>query len=313
VARRILPLLLVACGGDPAGAIDARPPSVDADLGVDIAAIPAGCTTERSTEDRPDDHRFDQIRAVYVTTADGPDFGHDTSGKICNSIRAIATWFHAQSGAYLRFDTAGGDLDIGFARLARTDAEMAGTDPSNSSVASGHAFVRDRIELGLGQLAPNKMYAVFYEGTSFYACGAGPWPPVIPGRVGAIYLRATPTGVAIPCGDAIPWGLPDLTPHYVDYAILHEIVHGLGLAPQGSPNEHTTGHDFDLASAAPHRDLRYAPRPNMPDAGWATEDPAGLALDLGNDDYFNAPTPFDLATSSLIAPLSPFAHRPARW
>ncbi|MBX3158108.1 MAG: hypothetical protein KF773_19220 [Deltaproteobacteria bacterium] len=305
--------LVFACGGDPPGEVDARPIGPDADLGTDIAAVPEGCTTERATEDRPDDHRYDQIRVLYVTSADGPDLGHDTSGKICNSIRAVATWFHEQSGAYLRFDTAGGLVDIGFLRLARTDAEMAGSDPSNTSVATGHAFVRERIEQGLGLLAPNKMYAVFYEGTSVYACGGGPWPPLLVGRVGAIYLQATPTGVATPCGDVYPWGQGDLVPHYVDYAVLHELVHGLGLAPATAPHQHTTGHVYDAAAPQPNRDLMYSERPGMPDPPWGTELPGGLILDIGDDDYFNAPTPFDLASSSIIAPLSPFAHRPPGW
>jgi hypothetical protein len=312
VRRPLLFTLLVACG-DPTVEPDARPLAPDGDLGTDIAAVPAGCTTERATADRPDDHRYDQIHVIYATASDGPDFGHDTSGKICNSIRAVATWFHAQSGAYLRFDTAAGLVDIGFVRLAKSDAEMRGTDPANLSIDTGHAFVRERIERELGLLAPNKMYAVFYEGTSVYACGGGPWPPEVPGRVGAVYLRATPTGTAVPCGDSYPWGSDDLVPNYVDYAVLHELVHGLGLAPAGAPHQHNSGHVFDLGAPSPSRDLMYAERPGMPDPPWSTDDPSGLVLDIGADDYFNAPTPFDLASSSILAPLSPFAHRPVGW
>jgi hypothetical protein len=308
--RRLL-VILAACGTDPVDLPDA--PIGDPDLGVDIAAIPAGCTTERATIDRPDDHRYDQIRVLYVTSSDGADNQLDTSGQICNSIRGIATWFHAQTGSYLRFDTAGGLVDIGFVRLAPSDAMMRGTDPGNQTIDDGIAFVRERIERELQPLAFNKLYAVYYEGTSSYACGGGAWPPVVAGRLGAMYLRAIPAGQSVPCGDSYPWGQDSLVPSYVDYGILHELVHSLGIVPDSAPNEHSSGHVFDLGASTPQRDLMYSPRPGMPDAPWGVLDPAGLVLDVGSDDYYAAPTPLDLATSSLVAPLSPIAHRPPGW
>lgn len=301
--RVVFPILLAACASEPAIG--------DGD-DVEQGAIPASCTTTRSTDDRPDDTAFDQIRALYVTTSDGPDFAHDTDGAICNSLRAAATWFHDQTGQYLRFDTIGGELDIGFVRLPVTDEVMHGSDPGNHSIDLGHAFVRDRIEREL-ETQPNKLYAVFYEGTSSYACGAGAYPPLIPGRVGAMYLRAVPTGQSVPCGDSYPWGQPDLVPGYVDYAILHELVHSLGLVPPASPNEHTTGHVFDVGQAEPARDLMYSPRLGMPDPFWDVLNPEGLLIDLGNDDYYGTGTADDLATSSLLAPLPEGAHRPATW
>jgi hypothetical protein len=306
--RRFL-LLLAACGSD-------EPPAPDApldDLGVDIAAIPEGCVPGRSPNDRPDDHRYDQIRPIYVTSSDGPDFAHDTDGRICNSMRAMATWFHAQSGKYLRFDTQDGLIDIGFLKLDLTDATMAGNDPGNASIDTGHAFVRERLERELAPLRGNKLYAVYYEGSSFYACGGGAYPPLIIGRVGAMYLRAIPTGQTVPCGDSYPWGTPDLVPSYVDYGILHELIHSLGLVPDTSPNEHTVGHVYDVASATPNRDLMYSPRAGMPDQPWAIGDPSGLELDLNNDDYFEAPVANELSTSSLLAPLAVPAHRPVGW
>jgi hypothetical protein len=308
--RRLLLLSLAACAADDPVEPDAPPPD---DLGVDIAAIPEGCVPGRSTADRPDDHRYDQIRVLYVTTSDGADNGHDTDDRICNSVRAMATWFHAASGKYLRFDTMGGLVDLGFVRLDVSDEAMRGNDPGNQTIDAGHAFVRERIERELQPLRANKLYAVYYEGTSLYACGGGAWPPLIVGRVGAMYLRAIPPGQTVPCGDSFPWGSPDLVPSYVDYGILHELIHSLGLVPDSSPNEHATGHVYDVAEATPNRDLMYSPRAGMPDAPWAIGDPAGLALDLGNDDYFMAPIGMDLSTSSLLAPLAEPSHRPIGW
>ncbi len=303
-----LPWLAVvtACGAE-------APPVEPPDDGqpVDLAAIPAGCVADRAEADRLDETSLDQVRALYVTTSDGPDFARDTDGTICNSLRGVATWFHDQTGQFLRFDTADGLIDIGFVRLPITDEAMRGTDPGNQTLDLGHAFVRERIEREL-ITSPNKLYAVYYEGTSSYACGGGAYPPLIVGRVGAMYLRAQPPGQPDPC-DALPWGRASLTPGYVDYGILHELVHSLGLVPPSSSNQHSVGHVFDVASATPARDLMYSPRPAMPDPFWAVTDPAGLVLDLGSDDYYDTGAADDLATSSLLSPLPASAHRPVGW
>jgi hypothetical protein len=295
---------LAACA-DPDATVEPgpdAPPVVEEDR----AEVPAGCMPERATADRPDDSARDQIRVLYVTSADGPDFGHDTSGRICNSVRAFATWFHAQTDSYLRFDTAGGLVDIGFVRLSRTDAELRGDDPGNLTIDTGIAFVRERIEREL-PLAPNKLYAVYYEGTSSYSCGGGAYPPLIVGRVGAVYLRAMPPGVEAPCG-AQAWGTADLAPHYIDYAVLHELVHSLGFAPPAAPHQHASGHVFDPDAPDPQRDLMYSQRVGMPDPYWGTDDPRGLVLDIGGDDYATA-----LSASSLLAPLPAAAQRPIGW
>jgi hypothetical protein len=299
--------VLIACGTEVPQQVE--PP--EGPPPIDLAAIPAGCADGRNENDRPDETSLDQIRALYVTTSDGPDFTRDTDGTICNSLRAAATWFHDQTGQFLRFDTTEGLIDIGFVRLLATDEAMRGTDPGNETIDLGHAFVRERIERAL-ITAPNKLYAVYYEGTSLYACGGGAYPPLIIGRVGAMYLRAQPPGQSDPC-DALPWGRDSLVPGYVDYGILHELVHSLGLVPPSSTNQHSSGHVFDAAASEPARDLMYSPRPAMPDPFWAVTDPAGLVIDVGSDDYYDTGTPDDLATSSLLSPLPANAHRPIGW
>jgi hypothetical protein len=128
-----------------------------------------------------------------------------------------------------------------------------------------------------------------------------------------VYLRAMPPGQPVPCGDSYPWGQPSLAPGYVDYAILHELVHSLGIVNAASPHQHTTGHVFDVGQAEPERDLMYSPRLQMPDPFWGVNDPDGLLIDLGNDDYYGTGTADDLATSSLLAPLVEGAHRPPTW
>ena len=311
----LISMLLVACASDDDAMTPDAPPVITGD---DIAAVPTGCFTTRSNTDRLDDHNFDQIRVLYVTPADGADLQRDTNGQICNSVRAFATWFHAAApSSYLRFDTQGGLVDIGFVRLGLTDATMKGTDPGNATYETGIAFVRERIEMELqrlGMIAPNKLYAVYYEGSSAWACGAGAWPPLITARVGAMYLDGVPFGTSIDCG-ALEWGRASLDPGYVDYAMLHEIVHTLGFAPEAAPHQHTTGHIFEPGVATTNRDLMYSPRPQMNDPGWGVFEPGGLLLDINNDDYFQtaAPADLDLSLSSALAPLAPNAVRPYGW
>ncbi|MBA3540221.1 MAG: hypothetical protein H0T79_11390 [Deltaproteobacteria bacterium] len=149
-------VVLASCGDNLAG-----PPDGALDAGPDIGAVPGACVVGRSLVDRPEDSGRDQIRVLYVLPSDVDDRERDTEGQICNSVRAFATWFHARSSRYLRFDTLNDAVDIGFVRLEQDDAELRGSDPSNASVETGIAFVRNRIELELGRrglIAPNKLY-----------------------------------------------------------------------------------------------------------------------------------------------------------
>ncbi len=300
--------LLVACADDGGDPVDAGP---------DVSGVPAGCVAERALDNRADDNGYDQIRVLYVLPSDTADQNRDTTGQICNSVRGFATWFHAQSGSYLRFDTSNGLVDIGFVRLAKTDVEMRGNDPNNGSVDFGTAYVRERIERELitkGMIDRNKLYAVYYEGSSTYACGAGAYPPLITARVGTMYLGGLPIGQSVPCGQSHPWGQDSLVPNYIDYGMLHELVHSMGIVPASSPNQHQFGHVFDSNAVAPNRDLMYSPRMGGNDPGWATSDPAGLVLDLGKDDYFTAQSAeLDLARMSLLSPLPDGATRPSGW
>ncbi|HSD85876.1 MAG TPA: hypothetical protein VLB44_00120 [Kofleriaceae bacterium] len=306
--RLILLVAVAACGDDGA----TTPP--DAAGTLDLAAVPQGCVPERALADRADDTTLDQIHVLYVTSQDGADRQRDTNGQICNSMRAVATWFHGQSDAYLRFDTQDRLIDIGFVRLPETDAQMRGTDPANTDIDTGTGFVRERIErelVAMGMIESNKLYAVFYEGSSVYACGGGAYPPLIVARVGAMYLQGMPPGVTQPCSDVLPWGQASLVPSYIDYGILHELVHSMGIVPMGAPNEHAAGHVYDVSSTTPARDLMYSPRTSS-DPAWAVTDPNGLLIDINRDDYFTTGS-VDLAKMSLLSPLPADAKRPYGW
>jgi len=284
------------------------------DGGPDLSGVPPGCVAGRATTDRPDDNTYDQIHVVYVLPSDGVDHQFDTNDKICNSVRSVATWFHTAAGDQsLRFDTQGGLIDITFVRLTKTDAEMRGTDPNNTDVNTGTAFVRERIERGLeaiNLIKANKLYAVYYDGSSVYACGGGAYPPLIQDRVGAMYLRGMPPGVTVACGDSRPWGRASLVPDYIDYGILHELTHSLGFVPDAAPHEHAMGHVYD-GTADSARDLMYSPRIGGSDPPWNID--AGLLLDINRDDYYTTSPALDLRKSTLLSPLASDAVRPIGW
>jgi hypothetical protein len=290
---------------------DAAVPAADAG-----AAPSFTCPQARALDDLPDDDAGHQVRVLYVLPSDGADDLIDVDGRICRSLQAGSAWLAAQTdGARLRLDTRAGMLDIGFARLGKTDAEMRGT--GGATVDDGHAYLRDRIERELaraGPLHPHKLYAVYYGGTSPFSCGGGAWPPGLPGQVAALYLGGEPPG-ASPCRSN-PVGASPTRPGYVEYSLIHEIMHTLGIVAAGAPNHHAAGHVFDRSGppARASRDLMYAARSSA-DPGWATGDPEGLVLDLGRDDYYGHGRPglVDLARSAFLTPLPADPRLPPGW
>ena len=218
----------------------------------------------RATEDRPDEVRGPQVHAVYVLPSDGEDRALDTGGAIAASVDSFQRWLAREAGGpNLRLDTSGGELDVTFFRLAK----------SNADVRSRGAFVRDEIETALrqaGLVRPNKVYAVYYDGGSSFSCGGAAWPPTLQGQVAALYLRGEPPG-APPC-DTNELAAPGAEPGYLDIAMLHEIAHTLGFAATCAPHHTRSGHTSDS--------------PN--DLMWAGDAPWELPprLDIGRDDYY---------------------------
>jgi hypothetical protein len=241
----------------------------------------------RSTVDRSDDvRRKPQVHVMYVLPSDGHDRALDTDGTLRNTVSSFQSWLagKTQGKQALRIDTLNGSLDITFFQLSRTDAEIASFGP----------FVRDLIEAELvaaGFTADNKIYAVYYDGTSTFSCGAGAWPPTIPGIVAALYLLGLPQG-PVPCSSN-PFAGPGGAPTYLEFAMLHEIMHTLGFVATCAPNQWRAGHVSDDPN-----DLMWAG-----DSPWAPSGWANVVLDAGNDDYYRAHVHgcLDLARSSFLA------------
>ena len=217
----------------------------------------------RATADRRDEVTGPQVHALYILASDGADRGLDTNGTIAASFANWQGWLRGQTfNNGLRLDTSGGELDVTFVRLSRTDAQLAARGLN----------LRDALEEELRAkrvVRPGKVYAAYYDGSSTAACGGGAWPPRLPGAVAALYLRAT-YGPGATCyePERSRAGL-----QIMDFAMLHELMHTMGYVPSCAPNHTRDGHVSDSP-----RDLMYAG--NEP---WR---PA--VLDVGSDDYFHA-------------------------
>jgi uncharacterized protein DUF11 len=235
------------------------------------ALLPAtALALPRSTVDRADDVGGSQIHAVYALPSDGTDRALDTDGTLADSVASFETWLASKAdGRSLRLDTYQGQLDISFIQLPETSDEIRARDP----------FIRDFIQQQLhaaGFNGPNKIYAAYYDGQSDFSCGGGAWPPTLPGDTAALYLDGL-WDQPVPCRDNPFDRSPGHdNPTYLEFAMLHEIMHTLGVVPTCAPNHWRAGHVFDDAN-----DLMWAGDGNWIPDGWDA-----VKLDSGNDDYF---------------------------
>jgi hypothetical protein len=233
---------------------------------------------QRNTGDRPDDISGAQIHVMYVLPADGEDEQLDTSGTIAMSIAAAQNWFTARTdGRWLKFDTAGGQLDVTFLRLSRGAADLA----------KHGLFIREELQGDLrkaGFDARDKIYLVYYGGSGV-ACGGSSWPPAVQGNVTALYLRGTPPN-ARPChSNSLSRSLDKVG--YWETSALHELLHSFGAVATCAPNHTRAGHVSDDPD-----DLMYAG-----DLPWRPS-----IIDAGRNDYFGHGRRdcFDLANSPYL-------------
>ncbi len=256
-------------------------------------AVTYGPVLPRATADRPDDVPGPQIHVMYVLPSDGTDRELDTDGTLKNTVESFQTWLAGKTGGRpFRADTFQGSLDISFFQLSRADDE----------IASFGAFVRDEIENeteAAGFDDPNTIYAVYYDGTSTFSCGGGAWPPTLVGNVAAMYLNGLPDE-SVPCSSNSFAG-PGEPPTYLEFGMLHEVMHTLGFAPACAPHHWRAGHVSDTAD-----DLMWAGDDFWAPSGWAN-----VLLDSGNDDYYRHSNPgcLDLDENAyleaVVAPTPP--------
>jgi hypothetical protein len=224
----------------------------------------------RSEADRPDDVSGAQVHAIYVVPSDGVDRSLDVETAIHYTVASFQNWLAGKTGGRaIRMDTYMGALDVTFFRLSSTDAE----------VKSKGSFVATEVERQLreaGKLVPGKLYIIYYDGGSTWSCGGASWPPDVPGQVAVMYLKGTPPGAN--CADNRLAASPTQFPTYWEFAMLHDLLHALGIVAPNAPNHVLAGHVPE-----PH-DLMYAGS-----APWQLG--AMTVVDVGGDDYFGPNVP----------------------
>jgi len=262
--------------------------------GANAGSAGSACDVGRTSLDRPDDVSGYQVRVNYVLPSDGIDEELDLNGALERSISVTREWMFQQThGRVFRFDTCEGKLDIRFLRLDRSDSDMRNEG----------AFLHDALERAMkeaGLLSPTKLEAVFYGGDAAAHCGSAAWPPDLPGRLAAMYLKGTFHSATTPDCDTTRPGESETTPNYTDFGMLHEIFHTLGAAPECAPHHTRAGHTSDSPS-----DLMYSG-----EAYWTPR-----VLDFGRDDYFDHGRPgcLDIASSAFIEPLPSEPKLPQGW
>ncbi len=269
-------------------------------VGIQKLEISAASTNislnNRVIEDRPDDIPGYQIHVLYVLPKDGNDTALDTNGKIATSVAAWQQWFLEQTGGQrLKLDNYQGVLDITFVRLQQTDAEIQSSDTK----------MRDRIEAELQALGfnkPQKVYAVYYGGSSSNSCGGNAWPPGKTGNVAAVFLNSTGIRQGRPC-ETNKFATSINQPGGIELEIIHQIIHTIGAAQPCAPHyteKPLPGHVSDSS-----KDLLY-----QGDELWQPS-----VLDVGRDDYFqhHKPRCFDLAKSVFLEPTASDAVPPPGW
>lgn len=255
---------------------------VASDVGIGYAAtggatdVAAGATAartityalavnSRSSADRTDDSGLPQVKFLYVLPSDAADRSFDTDRTIHRTVSSWQRWFAGQAGGRrFRFDTFQGALDIAFVRLGRSEAQYAGYGIT----------MRDSLEKDLAALGFNsatKAYAVYFDGVNTTACGSAPRPPALPGRIAGLYLRGTPPGAA-GCATNPLAASATAAPGYLEFVMVHEILHILGVVDAAAPN-----HAFDGHVGHDPRDLMYA----------GAQPWAPALLDATRTNYFN--------------------------
>ncbi len=253
---------------------------------------PAAPLGERSIFDRPDDHKgLYQFHVIYALFKDQDDIERDLDGSIAKSIDLANTWFDQQTnGSTLRFDTYQGGLDVTFVQFDKTAREVR--EIFQDTYEADHKeypfiviedYYMDWIDAEIqarNLVAPGKYYIVYLETSHPRACGYSQ----LSNHLGVFFLRTDYCGYGRLGVDAYAWEN--------EFVLIHEVLHGIGFAPECAPHS-ITGNSNHLDDSP--KDLMY------PYVGRGET----AILDVGNDDYFNHDNKacLDLADSVFLEPL----------
>lgn len=181
----------------------------------------------RSKVDRPDQITGPQVHVIYAVPTDKSDRQLDANGTLGRSIKSFHNWFRQKSGLQIRFDRYNEDVDITFFRLGLSDQEL---DPDSPDLVLN---LEDELKAA-NMIKEDKIYLIYYDGTSDVACGGASWPPHVQGQSAALYLRGEPSSGRC---DSRPFVSNETDfPQYWEFAALHDIIHVFGIVSENAPS-----------------------------------------------------------------------------
>lgn len=269
---------------------------------------PCRKSSTRSTTDRPDLHKGEQVHIVYVLAADMTDEGLDRNGVLQCSVLAWNQWFEEQSGGVSwQLDTFKQRrrneplVDITFIRSQQPSAELN----SVSEVAE---------ELKKAGLLPGdesgpKKFLAYVGSSSGNLCGQAHYPPLQFGTAG---LQESAKTAAVflfsdeGCGARV-FGEPG-SPSWSEAIAMHELIHTEGVVPLGAPHGCLTpGESLPTHICTPGLAVAEIAGvevdPERVDVmfPFSTLPLSDNVLDRDNDDYFDHALPLrDLADSPWL-------------
>ena len=254
------------------------------------------CGSDRVAADRADAVTNRQIHVIYAVPSDSPDRMGEVAHVIASDLTDTDAWWRREDPTRTpRFDlaafagctTAGGALDISFARLPQPGAfygpEATRAERLNAALASPVLGFSNR----------GKKYVVYYDGPMQE-------PVSICGQATAIFNDGGPQSMAFIYYQA-PAGCRDYFGNDFRYSVTatHELVHLLGALPLVGPPHACPG---DLGH--PCDDPRDILHPE------ADADLGKVVLDVGRNDYYAHPGSWaDIQDSNWLRRLDRPLHR----
>lgn len=225
----------------------------------------------RSKTDRPDEITGPQVHVIYAVPYDKLDRQLDANGTLTTSIQSFHNWFRQKSNLQIRFDRFNGEVDITFYRFGLTDQELR---PWSLDLV-----LNLEKELKAANLIKeDKIYLIYYDGSSSEACGGASWPPHIQGQSAALYLRGEPSTTS--CGSRSFVNSATDFPRYWEFAALHDLLHVFGIVSRNAPNHMD---EYPAHVDEPVDLMHSGPRP------WVLGEMTGIDV-LGNN-YFGPDVP----------------------
>jgi hypothetical protein len=250
-----------------------------------------GIVPRQNALDTVDDTGGSRFHVVYLLGANSTPVPSMVS-DIRTELAAMSGWFQSETGRTLKFDRAGGQIDVSTWRFSNfTEEQLVAWEETNGFPALGQL-----IEDGFG-FSTNHRFLVYINGNrTDGVCG------ITSGQFTTVFAKSACSPTGAPVSDPAAVGA---SPNRAQVAV-HEMLHGLGAVPPCAPHYTPVGGGHVGAFTFDPVLNEFTPVPGDPDRfdlmyPFATPQPKHV--DIGRDDYFrpdSGPCP-NVARSPFIS------------